>query len=83
MESINPHQKEHPVETQWHYKILTKYGFNPITKSDKGFVRKYIYTNSSGKKIICSTGVNADHWSDPESGKGGYWSDLENYCLSL
>ena len=35
-------QKIHKVEDQWHYPLMTKYKFEPITKEAVGFVRKYI-----------------------------------------
>lgn len=76
----------HPVEKQWHYAILIKYGYEAITKSDVGFVRSYNYTNPKfpGKTVICTTGANADYWqfvddSSLTEEEGGYWSELEPF----
>lgn len=69
----------HPVETQWHYPILTKHGFVPETKEAVGFVRAYIYKHEDGRVIKCSTGVSSDYWTDMATAKFGYWSDLEKY----
>jgi len=69
-------EKIHPVETQWHYPILQRYGFEPVTKEAKGFVRSYSYKKGA-HEIICTTGVNADHWKDTINGSYGYWKDLE------
>jgi len=69
-------KKVHAVKTQWHYPILTKYGFEPLDKEKQGLVRRYRY--QKGNDIItCNTGVNADYWSG--AGGGGYWSELEPY----
>lgn len=76
-------KKVHPVESQWHYPILTKYGFQPLTKEAVGFVRSYEYDDTSGHKIKCTTGVNSDYWEDPKTKKSGYWSDLEPYLKTL
>lgn len=74
-------EKEHLVETQWHYPILTKYGFYALTKMATGLVRQYIYTNNLGNKITCTTGVNSDRWSS-DCGQSGYWSELEIFLLN-
>lgn len=74
----------HPVHTQWHYPIVTKYGYVPDTLSAVGFVRKYYYTNPVTNHVIeVTTGVHADHWIDRASGKFGYWAELEPYLASL
>ena len=71
----------HPVEKQWHYPKMTKYGYVPETKEAVGFVRKYVYVHpTTGNKVTCNTGVNADYWSAAD-GTGGYWSDLEPYLI--
>ena len=69
----------HPVEDQWHYPIMTKYGFKPLDKEGVGFVRSYRYENDNGHKIIVTTGVNADHWIDKSNNAFGYWSSLEDH----
>lgn len=75
-------QTEHPVENQWHYPILTKYGFEPQAKSAKGFVRRYEYTKGD-HRIICNTGASSDYWSDANTKKIGYWRELEPYLKQL
>ena len=71
----------HPVETQWHYPIMTKYGYVPVTLTGIGFVRSYEYTHpETGRSIKVSTGVNADYWED--GGAFGYWRDLEPHLQS-
>lgn len=75
--------KEHKVEDQWHYEILTEYGFTPTTKTGTGFVRKYEYVHPSGRKILCHTGASADYWTDPLTKASGYWGTLEPYLKSL
>lgn len=69
-------RKVHKVEEQWHYPILTRYGFNPVTKEDVGLVRSYKYEHPSGRQITVHTGMSSD-WNEGE--KFGYWSDLEPY----
>jgi hypothetical protein len=76
-------EKEHPVEEQWHYPIMTKAGFEPKTKTATGFVRKYHYENAAGHHITVSTGASSDHWEDKVSGKMGYWGTLESHVNSL
>lgn len=77
-------QMVHPVEDQWHYKILHKYGFVPQEQQAKGFVRWYRYEHPAGHKITCNTGVSADYWSHAEHPDGhGYWSSLEPYVSAL
>jgi hypothetical protein len=72
-------KKIHKVEDQWHYPIMTKYGFQPTTQEAVGFVRAYIYENDENYQIVCSTGYSADHWEDKTTGAFGYWRDLENH----
>lgn len=57
--------KMHPVEEQWHYARLTKYGFTSETEPQKGFVRGYIYTHPDGREIRAFTGLQADYWISP------------------
>ena len=72
----------HPVEKEWHYPILIKYGYVPITKEAVGFVRFYDYEHPITKhKIKARVGVNADYWSADDS--GGYWSELEPYLVKI
>lgn len=73
-------QVMHPVEGEWHYKILSKYGFVPETKTARGFVRYYKYVHPDGRIVTTNTGCNADYWSS-NNGDGGYWSALESYCM--
>ena len=73
----------HTVESQWHYPIMTKYNWVPLTKSAVGFVRSYKYQHPKNPKetIEVSTGVNADYWYAGDT--FGYWADLEPYLKSL
>ena len=76
-------QTVHPVETQWHFPILTKYGFTPTVLSQVGFVRKYSYKHPDTDVVVtCNTGASADYWSSTAGGHG-YWSDLEGHAKSL
>ena len=72
-------KKIHPVETQWHYNILTKHGFTPSTKEATGLVRSYIYTHLNGYKITAATGYHRDHWVDNLSGDHGLHFSLEEH----
>ena len=74
--------KVHPVETQWHFPILQKYGFEPITKEGIGFVRSYTYKKGD-HEIVCTTGSNADYWKDNTVPGGGYWSALEPHLKKI
>lgn len=76
-------EKVHLVETQWHYAVLIKYGFKPLTYQAVGFVRSYDYVNESGRKIVCNTGLNADYWEDKQTKKVGYHSGLESFLKSI
>jgi len=73
-------KKEHKVEDQWHYPILTKYGFIAITKIGIGFVRSYTYMKGE-HEIVCTTGCSADYWRDKTKGGGGYWGELEKHLI--
>ena len=79
----------HPVTSEWHYPILIKLGFKPLTNSDIGLVRRYQYNHPlfPSKRVVYSIGVNADYWQliDEKNGeeKFGYWSTLESSVLEL
>ena len=66
----------HPVENQWHYPILTKYGYVPKTLSAKGFVRSYSYEHPNGHVMTVNTGVHADYWTSENDSVQGYWYEL-------
>lgn len=77
-------KKVHPVEDQWHYPILTKFGFIPLDKTGIGFVRSYRYEHPESKHtIVTTTGYSSDHWSDKTAGDSGYWADLEPHLKKL
>lgn len=64
----------HPVENEYHYKLLTKYGFVCNDPAPTGFVRKYKYTNGNKDITVC-IGASADYF---EGFCGfGYMSKLE------
>ena len=71
----------HAIETQWHFPIMTKYGFTSETPPQQGFVRSYDYTHADGHSIKVATGVRADYWEG--AGSGGYWSELEPHLKRL
>jgi len=71
-----------PVETQWHYPIMIKYGFSSTTPPQKGLVRGYLYTDNKGNEFNVNTGVNADYWQH-KTGGHGYWGSLEKYLKTL
>ena len=72
----------HPVETQWHYKMMVDSGFAPLDKEKEGFVRSYRY--SKGDRIIqCTTGSSRDYWSDAKTGEYGLWGDLEDHLEKI
>ena len=87
MDFNEANEKVHLVETQWHYKILTKYGWEAVTKEQTGFVRNYTYSHPlTSMTIVCTTGVNADYWTLLDGNKsiiGGYWCDLEPHLKTL
>lgn len=72
-------EKIHRVEDHWSYKILTKYGFRPINKSEKGMVRTFDYINDNGDQISATTGASGDHWSDKTKGEFGYYGSLNHH----
>lgn len=80
-------KKVHPVETQWHYPVMIKYGFIPITKEAVGLVRSYEYTNPTGRLVRCTTGYSADTFEelDPTTRRIrniGYHGGLEAHLKS-
>lgn len=76
-------EKVHLVENEWHYKILTKYGYVPETKTQTGFIRKYKYVHPDGHVININHHLNCDMWSDPNNNKYGYWSTLDTHVNRL
>jgi hypothetical protein len=75
----------HPVETQWHYKVLIPLGWVAETHEATGLVRSYDYSLlGTDLKIRCTTGVNADHWQETTHKKaGGYWGTLEKFAKEI
>ena len=81
-------QTIHRVEDQWHYTILTKFGFQPDDLTGIGFVRAYMYTNKEiGLTIRAATGASCDHWqafnTEHKAIMFGYWRELEPYLVGL
>lgn len=74
---------EHNVEDEWHYDILTKYGFEPINKTGIGFVRSYKYKNKDGHEISAHCGASSDYWRDESEDKSGYWASLEPHLKKI
>ncbi len=79
MEFAEANKRVHPVETQWHHKVLTPLGFVADTKEGIGFVRQYWYTGPNGCRVKCCTGASADYWESDNGGKG-YWGTLEAWA---
>lgn len=77
---MSVHDVVHPVEKQWHYPIMTKYGFKPQDLSGVGLVRFYKYTKDN-VMISCHTGVHQDYFI--HGSKTGIWSELENYIKEM
>ena len=75
----------HLVETEWHYPIMTKYGFVADTKQGIGFVRGYEYHHpTTGHKVRVCTGVNADYFTDLEQEVyPNYWANLEPHLKKI
>ena len=76
-------EKIHPVENEWHFKILSPLGFLPEQDSAKGFVRKFDYIHhETGIEVTASSGASSDHWrsKSPEHPGTGYWSSLEPWA---
>jgi hypothetical protein len=77
-------QHIHTVESQWHYPILTKFGFVPLDKTGIGFIRQYRYQHPVTHFIMCiNTGVYADYWTDETHGGFGYWAALEPHLKKM
>jgi hypothetical protein len=69
----------HKVLDEWHYPILTRYGFKPQTMSARGLVRRYSYKNpQTGVTIVAATGCSADYW-ESSTGHFGYVGTLEAF----
>jgi hypothetical protein len=77
-------EKIHKVEDEWHYPILTKFGFKPVDKEAVGFVRQYTYKRGE-HTVQCNVGCNADYWNDltVPSSCMGYWGTLESHLKKL
>jgi hypothetical protein len=74
----------HPVEAQWHYKVLTPLGWVAQTKEAVGFVRGYAYTlPGTDLQISCNTGASADYWTEKTTKSGGYWGTLEKFAQKI
>lgn len=68
----------HPVEGEWHYQLMTAYGYVPETKEAIGFVRTYLYKHSvTGAIITCHTGASADYFKSGD--RIGYAHSLATY----
>ena len=67
---------DHNVEKEWHYDIMTKYGFEPITKVGVGWIRDYDYKKDD-IIVKCTTGANSDRWKC--GNEGGFWGTLESF----
>jgi len=66
----------HPVEKQWHYETMTKYGFKPLDNIKLGWIREYSYSRD-GITVKCTTGANSDRW---ECGSDyGFWGSLGSF----
>lgn len=65
------------VETQWHYEILTKFGYRPVTSEVFGLVRSYTYEKGLSR-IVVTTGASNDYWQS-NTGRYGLWNELENF----
>ena len=77
-------QVVHTVESEWHYPIMTKYGFVPLDKTGIGFVRQYRYQHPLNNCMVCvHTGVNADYWTNETQGGFGYYGTLENHVQKI
>lgn len=72
----------HPVEKQWHYKIMRKYGFVPLELEAVGFVRSYTYERE-GHMVRVHTGVNSDYWLDLTKPACGFWIELEPHMKKI
>jgi hypothetical protein len=77
-----PHDVIHPVDTQWHFPIMTRAGFVPVTREAKGLVRRYEYTRGDHVVVVC-TGLNMDYFVDMTLKKERIWSELEKHLKTL
>lgn len=83
----------HPVEKEWHYPVLARYGYTSPTPPQEGFVRAYFYNHPKGRIIRVNTGVSCDYWEDltpeamPPSNYNGrrlaLWGELEPYLQKI
>ena len=69
---------EHPVEKEWHYPIMTKFGFKAITKIGIGFVRSYLHAKEE-HQFKLTTGYHSDYWQDLMTEDTGYPSTLKEH----
>jgi len=76
-------KKVHLVEDQWHYPIMIKYGFTPVTKTGIGFVRAYEYVHPSGHKVSVCTGYSANYFTGISPKGWGYCGDLEPFLKKI
>jgi len=75
-------KKVHKVESEWHFPIMTKFGYKADTLEGIGFVRSYKYTHPvTSNKVTVATGVHADYFDAPDG--HGYWADLEPYLKKI
>ena len=72
-------EKVHAVIDQWHYDLMTRNGYKPLTMTGKGFVRSYEYTHPVFGTIRCTTGSCGDYWSDKTTGAGGWHGTLAQH----
>lgn len=70
-------KKEHPVEKEWHYPIMTRHGFEPVTKIAVGLVRSYLYKHPDGCEVRVATGASRDYWT--ALNRQGDWHKLEAF----
>ena len=79
-------QTVHQVQAQWHFPIMTKFGYHPENTTAVGFVRVYKYVHPvTGHAFSLHTGASADYWLDlttPNTGNN-YWGDLVPYLTAL
>ena len=84
MSFAEANKKVHPVDTQWHFPIMSGHGYLPDTKEAVGFVRTYHYTNpTDGHTMSVTTGASADYWTDKTNAASGYWRELEPHLEEI
>ena len=76
-------EEKHPVETQWHYELLTRYGYVAKTKYAVGSIRSYDYAHRSGGHIRVTTGNRSDFWYDKINNMQGHALGLEPHLRFL